>query len=53
MKSGWCYGKCERTNAKGDFPAECVCPTKHHQATPSYSGELGYFVNLMLNEGIE
>ena len=24
MKSGWCYGKCERTNAKGDFPAECV-----------------------------
>ncbi len=24
MKSGWCYGTCERTKAKGDFPAECV-----------------------------
>ena len=24
MKSGWCYGECERTGAKGDFPAECV-----------------------------
>lgn len=24
MRSGWCYGECERTGAKGDFPAECV-----------------------------
>ncbi len=24
MKSGWCYGTCIRTNARGDFPAECV-----------------------------
>ncbi len=24
MKSGWCFGECERTGAKGDFPAECV-----------------------------
>lgn len=24
MKSGWCFGHCERTGAKGDFPAECV-----------------------------
>ena len=24
MKSGWCFGQCERTKAKGDFPAECV-----------------------------
>lgn len=24
LKSGWCYGECERTGVKGDFPAECV-----------------------------
>jgi myosin-7 len=24
MQSGWCYGQCERTGKKGDFPAECV-----------------------------
>ena len=24
MQSGWSYGECERTGAKGDFPAECV-----------------------------
>ena len=24
MTSGWCYGECVRTQAKGDFPAECV-----------------------------
>ena len=24
MRTGWSYGKCERTQAKGDFPAECV-----------------------------
>ena len=24
MQSGWCYGQCERTGARGDFPAECV-----------------------------
>ncbi len=24
MKSGWCFGQCDRTGAKGDFPAECV-----------------------------
>ena len=24
MQSGWCYGLCERTGAKGDFPAQCV-----------------------------
>ena len=24
MQSGWCYGVCERTGAKGDFPAQCV-----------------------------
>ena len=24
MQSGWCFGTCERTGAKGDFPAECV-----------------------------
>ena len=24
LRSGWCYGECERTGAKGDFPAECV-----------------------------
>ncbi|CAH3158721.1 unnamed protein product, partial [Pocillopora meandrina] len=24
LNSGWCYGICERTGRKGDFPAECV-----------------------------
>lgn len=24
MRTGWSYGKCERTQARGDFPAECV-----------------------------
>ncbi|XP_062521649.1 myosin-VIIa-like [Corticium candelabrum] len=24
MQSGWCYGLCDRTGKKGDFPAECV-----------------------------
>ncbi|PFX22115.1 unconventional myosin-VIIa-like isoform X2 [Stylophora pistillata] len=24
LNSGWCYGICERTSKKGDFPAECV-----------------------------
>ena len=24
MQSGWCFGCCERTGQKGDFPAECV-----------------------------
>ena len=24
MQSSWCYGQCERTGAKGDFPAQCV-----------------------------
>ena len=24
MNTGWCYGECERTKKKGDFPAECV-----------------------------
>ena len=24
LQSGWSYGTCERTGAKGDFPAECV-----------------------------
>lgn len=24
MNSGWCVGRCERTNEKGDFPAETV-----------------------------
>ena len=24
MKTGWSVGKCERTHARGDFPAECV-----------------------------
>ena len=24
MHSGWCYGLCQRTNQKGDFPSECV-----------------------------
>ena len=24
MKTGWSYGRCERTHARGDFPAECV-----------------------------
>ncbi|XP_071481715.1 myosin-VIIa-like [Diadema antillarum] len=30
MNSGWCYGQNDRTNQKGDFPAECVyvLPTK-------------------------
>lgn len=29
QNSGWCYGICERTSKKGDFPAECgyVLPT--------------------------
>ena len=22
--SGWCYGVCERTGQRGDFPSECV-----------------------------
>ncbi len=22
--SGWCYGVCERTGLRGDFPSECV-----------------------------
>ena len=24
MNTGWCFGECERTKRKGDFPAECV-----------------------------
>ena len=24
MNTRWCYGECERTKKKGDFPAECV-----------------------------
>ena len=24
MQSGWCFGVCDRTGKKGDFPAECV-----------------------------
>lgn len=24
MNSGWCVGRCERTNERGDFPAETV-----------------------------
>lgn len=24
MNTGWCYGECERTKKKGDFPTECV-----------------------------
>lgn len=24
VNSGWCFGTCERTGKKGDFPAECV-----------------------------
>ncbi|XP_065887692.1 unconventional myosin-VIIa-like [Dysidea avara] len=24
MSTGWCFGECERTKKKGDFPAECV-----------------------------
>ena len=24
MNTGWCYGECECTKKKGDFPAECV-----------------------------
>ena len=24
MNTGWCFGECERTKKKGDFPAECV-----------------------------
>nr|ASM47588.1 myosin VIIa [Leptochiton asellus] len=24
MTSGWCYGRCVRTEKSGDFPAECV-----------------------------
>ena len=24
MHSGWCFGKCDRTNEEGDFPANCV-----------------------------
>ena len=24
MRTGWSYGKCDRTGAQGDFPAECV-----------------------------
>jgi myosin-7 len=24
MHSGWCFGKCDRTQAEGDFPANCV-----------------------------
>ena len=24
MHSGWCFGKCDRTGAEGDFPANCV-----------------------------
>ena len=24
LNSGWCYGLCESTGKKGDFPAECV-----------------------------
>ena len=22
--TGWCYGVCERTGQRGDFPSECV-----------------------------
>ena len=24
MHSGWCFGRCDRTGAEGDFPANCV-----------------------------
>ena len=24
MNTGWCFGECERTKKKGDFPTECV-----------------------------
>lgn len=24
MRTGWSFGQCERTQARGDFPAECV-----------------------------
>ena len=24
MSTGWCFGECERTKKKGDFPTECV-----------------------------
>ena len=24
MNTGWCYGECEQTKKKGDFPTECV-----------------------------
>ena len=24
INTGWCYGECERTKKKGDFPAEYV-----------------------------
>jgi len=24
MHSGWCFGRCDRTNQEGDFPANCV-----------------------------
>ena len=24
MNTRWCYGECERTKKKGDFPTECI-----------------------------
>lgn len=51
MRTGWSYGKCERTQARGDFPAECVYVLPTLNRPPNEV--LGMFAEPNIIEGME